>query len=171
VGFDSDTPSIFNRMSAFIQESGIVTAMVGILNAPLETRLYKRLENEGRIIKNITGNNTDMSLNFIPRMDRETLIEGYKSIVNTIYSPKDYYKRIRIFLRQYQPVSHGLTPIKLNEVGALVKSIFRLGITGPKRRHYWGLFFWSIFRRPKLFPLAITFAIYGFHFRKIIESS
>ena len=171
VGFDSDTPSIFNRMSAFIQESGIVTAMVGILNAPLETRLYKRLENEGRIIENITGDNTDMSLNFIPRMDREALIEGYKSIVNSIYSSKDYYKRIRILLRQYQPVSHGITPIKLNEVGALVKSIFRLGITEPKRRYYWGLFFWSIFRRPKLFPMAITFAIYGFHFRKIIEGS
>ena len=169
VGFDSDTPSIFNRMSAFIQESGIVTAMVGILNAPLETRLYKRLEKEGRIIENITGNNTDLSLNFIPRMDRETLIEGYKSIVNSIYSSKDYYKRIRILLRQYRPVPHGITPIRLNEVGALVKSIFRLGITEPKRRHYWGLFFWSIFRRPKLFPMAITFAIYGFHFRKIIE--
>lgn len=169
VGFDSDTQSIFNRMISFIQESGIVTAMVGILNAPLETRLYKRLENEGRIIENITGNNTDMSLNFIPRMNRDTLINGYKTIVSTIYSSKDYYKRIRILLRQYQPAPRGSAPIKLNEVGALLKSIFRLGITGKKRRHYWGLFFWSIFRCPKLFPLAITFAIYGFHFRKIIE--
>jgi radical SAM superfamily enzyme YgiQ (UPF0313 family) len=169
VGFDSDTPSIFNRMIAFIQESGIVTAMVGILNAPLETRLYKRLEKEGRIIENITGNNTDLSLNFIPRMNRETLIEGYKSIVNAIYSSEDYYKRIRILLRQYQPAPRGSSPIKFNEVGALLKSILRLGIIGKKRRHYWKLFFWSLFSRPKLFPMAITFAIYGFHFRKVIE--
>ncbi len=171
VGFDSDTTTIFNRMISFIQESGIVTAMVGLLNAPRETRLYKRLENEGRIIENITGNNTDMSLNFIPRMNRETLIEGYKTIVNTIYSSKDYYKRIRILLRQYQSAAHKLPPIKLNEVGALFKSIIRLGIIGWERIQYWKLFFWSIFRRPRLFPLAVTFAIYGFHFRKIIEGS
>jgi radical SAM superfamily enzyme YgiQ (UPF0313 family) len=170
VGFDSDTPAIFNRMISFIQESGIVTAMVGILNAPLETRLYKRLENEGRIIENITGSNTDLSMNFIPRMNRDTLITGYKTIVNTIYSSKDYYKRIRILLRQYQPMPHRFAPLKLNEVGALFKSIIRLGILGRERIHYWKLFFWSIFRRPKLFPLAITFAIYGFHFRKIIKA-
>lgn len=167
VGFDSDTPYIFNRMISFIQESGIVTAMVGLLNAPVETRLYKRLENEGRIIENITGNNTDMSLNFIPRMNRDTLIKGYKTILNTIYSSKDYYKRIRILLRQYQPAAHKLPPIKLNEVGALFKSILRLGIIGRERIQYWKLFFWSIFTHPRLFPLAITFAIYGFHFRKI----
>ena len=170
VGFDSDTPSIFNRMISFIQESGIVTAMVGILNAPLETRLYKRLWNEGRIIENITGSNTDLSMNFIPRMNRDTLITGYQTIVNTIYSSKDYYKRIRILLRQYQPISHGFAPLKLNEVGALFKSIIRLGILGRERIQYWKLFFWAIFRHPKLFPMAITFAIYGFHFRKIIKA-
>jgi len=123
VGFDSDTPSIFNRMISFIQESGIVTAMVGILNAPLETRLYKRLKNEGRILENISGNNTDMSLNFIPRMNADTLIDGYKTVVNTIYASKDYYKRIRVLLRQYQPPSHKLPSISLNEIGALFKSL------------------------------------------------
>ena len=74
-----------------------------------------------------------------------------------------------LLLRQYQPAAHKLPPIKLNEVGALFKSIIRLGIIGRERIQYWKLFFWSIFRRPRLFPLAVTFAIYGFHFRKIIE--
>ena len=31
----------------------------------------------------------------------------------------------------------------------------------------WKLFFWSLFRRPKLFLLAITYSIYGYHFRKV----
>ncbi len=44
VGFDSDTPSIFQRQIDFIQQSGIVTAMVGLLQAPYGTELYSRLK-------------------------------------------------------------------------------------------------------------------------------
>ncbi len=47
----------------------------------------------------------------------------------------------------------------------------RLGIIGKERYQYWKLFFWSLFRRPRLFPLAITLAIYGFHFRKVFRST
>ena len=43
IGFDSDTPSIFRRQIEFIQESGIATAMVGLLQAPPGTRLFERL--------------------------------------------------------------------------------------------------------------------------------
>jgi radical SAM superfamily enzyme YgiQ (UPF0313 family) len=55
VGFDNDPPSIFEKLSSFIQESGIVTAMVGLLNAPKGTKLEKRLAAEGRkILRAIT---------------------------------------------------------------------------------------------------------------------
>jgi len=94
VGFDSDPPSIFKSQISFIQKSGIVTAMVGLLNAPPGTRLYQRLKNENRLVKDFTGNNTDCSLNFIPKMNHETLIDGYKHILNTIYSPEHYYERV-----------------------------------------------------------------------------
>jgi len=46
VGFDHDSPSIFQQQIDFIQKSGIVTAMVGLLQAPLGTRLYERLQKE-----------------------------------------------------------------------------------------------------------------------------
>jgi len=101
IGFDNDPPSIFEKQISFIQKSGIVTAMVGLLNAPRGTRLYHRLKKENRLLKASSGDNTDFSLNFMPKMNIETLINGYKKILNTIYSPKHYYKRVITFLKGY----------------------------------------------------------------------
>jgi radical SAM superfamily enzyme YgiQ (UPF0313 family) len=170
VGFDSDPDTIFEKVISFIQESGIVTAMVGLLNAPKGTSLYHRLMNEGRLIKDITGNNTDLSINFIPKMNYDSLIEGYKSIVSTIYSPRQYYERVMTFLRNHRPFRTGKVRIKGNEINAFLKSIFILGVIGRERVYYWKLFFWSLLKMPKAFPHAIAFSIYGFHFRKIFEN-
>jgi len=167
VGFDSDPPSIFERLSVFIQESGIVTAMVGLLNAPRSTSLYQRLVKEGRLLKDASGDNTDFSINFIPKMDYEILIKGYKRIITGIYSPEPYYKRVREFLREYRPSQKKAFRFHFSYLGAFLKSILFLGIIERERVYYWKLFLWSLFRRPQLFHLALTFAIYGFHFRKI----
>ncbi len=172
VGFDSDTPSIFERQIKFIQNSGIVTAMVGLLNAPRGTRLYQRLKKEGRLLNDTSGDNTDYSLNFIPRMNYETLINGYKKILNTIYLPKHYYKRVRIFLKHYKPKKfRQKVYFKFNYFNAFLKSIWLLGIRGKERLHYWKLLLWTLIRRPQFFGISIAFAIYGFHFRKISKKS
>lgn len=170
VGFDNDKDGIFDRMVQFIQESGIVTAMVGLLNAPKGTLLYKRLSGEGRLFEGFTGDNTNFTMNFIPKMDKEKLLQGYKKIVSSIYSPEKYYARVLALLKQYNPAKN--MPIRINpsNIVALFKSIFRLGIVGKERRHYWRVLFWSLFRRPKVFPLAVTLSIYGYHFRKVFES-
>jgi len=167
VGFDSDPPSIFEKLSVFIQESGIVTAMVGLLNAPRSTSLYQRLVKEGRLLKDVSGDNTDFSINFIPKMDYEILIKGYKKILSRIYSPEPYYRRVREFLREYKPSQKKAFRFHFSYVGAFFKTILFLGIIERERVYYWKLFLWSLFRRPQLFHLALTFAIYGFHFRKI----
>ncbi len=169
VGFDMDPLSIFDRLTAFIQETGIVTAMVGLLNAPRGTKLYQRLMKEGRLLNAFTGDNTDFSMNFIPKMNREALINGYKSIVNKIYSPKEYYARVKNLLKDFKPPQAKVFRANFSDIKALFKSVVLLGVVGKERIYYWKLFFWSLFTRPKLFPLAITFSIYGFHFRKIFE--
>jgi radical SAM superfamily enzyme YgiQ (UPF0313 family) len=169
VGFDNDPAAIFQRLIDFIQESGIVTAMVGLLNAPRGTRLYQRLHREGRLVNLFSGDNTDLSMNFIPRMNRDALIEGYRTILKSIYSPKQYYARVKHFLRDYKPTQARVFRFQMNYVNALLKSMVILGIVGKERFQYWKLFFWSLFTRPKLFRLAITFSIYGFHFRKLFE--
>jgi len=169
VGFDSDSPAIFERQIRFIQESGIATAMVGMLTALSGTKLYQRLVREGRLLEAASGNNTSIATNFVPKMKMEQLVNGYRTIIETIYSPKNYYRRVSTFLKDYQPLQRGGVQIKPRYLVALLKSMLILGLFGKERFQYWKLFFWSLFRRPRLFPTAITLAIYGFHFRKIAE--
>ncbi len=170
VGFDSDPPSIFEKLISFIQKSGVVTAMVGLLNAPRGTRLYQRLVNEGRLLKDISGNNMDLTINFIPKMSYQMLINGYRKVLQTIYSPKYYYERILTLLRNLESSQKKKFQIRLCHLGAFFKSIWFLGIRGKGKIYYWKLILWSLFRRPQFFPLAITLAIYGFHFRKIFRN-
>ncbi|MFC1931646.1 B12-binding domain-containing radical SAM protein [Chloroflexota bacterium] len=169
VGFDSDPLSIFRNQISFIQNSGIVTAMVGLLNAPPGTRLHQRLKKEHRLVKSFTGDNTDCSLNFIPKMNHETLINGYKNIIATIYSPKQYYERVKTFFREYKPRSKGQGRLKFYHVGALIKATWFLGIREKGRRYYWRLFISTLFKNPRVLALSLTLAVYGYHFRKVVE--
>lgn len=169
VGFDSDPPAIFDKQIRFIQESGIVTAMVGLLSAMRGTRLYQRMEQEGRLIRESTGSNMTIDLNFVPIMEPGMLIGGYRTILDTIYLPKNYYQRVIRLLTEYRPLHLGKFHLQPGYVGALLKSILFLGVLGKERFHFWKLFFWSLIKRPRLFPLAITYAVYGFHFRKVSE--
>lgn len=170
VGFDSDTPSIFRRQVEFIQKSGVVTAMVGLLNAPKGTRLYERLEREGRLEGTFTGDNTNNTMNFRPRMDPEVLREGYRAIMEGIYAPRAYYQRVRTYLAEYTPRAQVRHVLTWDYVMAFARSIVHLGILGKERLEYWKLLTWTILRKPRLFPDAVTFAIYGFHFRRICET-
>ena len=170
MGFDNDPPAIFESIIEFIQKSGIVSAMVGLLNAPRGTKLYQRLAKENRLLKEATGDNTDFSINFIPKMNYKALIDGYKRVLNTIYSPKCYYERLLMLLRNIKPLQKKRYQFRLCYLTAFLKSVWHLGIIGKERIYYWKLFFWSLFRRPQLLPMAITYAVYGFHFRKIFKS-
>jgi len=169
VGFDSDDESIFRRQVDFIQKSGIVTAMVGLLQAPTGTALYQRMLREGRLAKdNYSGDNVDGDTNIVPVMDAGLLKEGYRSVLDGIYSSQAFTDRVITFLKTYNPHRHAVT-LEFQEVMALFRSIWKIGIVNPERKYYWKLFFWSLFNDISKFPLAITFSIYGYHFRKVNE--
>ena len=169
VGFDNDTQSIFQRQIDFIQKSGIVTAMVGLLQAPVGTRLYERLKQEGRLLGHTSGDNVDGTTNIITLMDLDTLSEGYRNIMQHIYSRKHYYRRVKTFLREYKAPKIQIS-LDFQRFLAFFRSNIRLGIIGRERLQYWGLLWWTLFRRPGLLPLAVTLAIYGYHFRKVSNS-
>jgi len=168
LGFDSDTPTVFARQSEFIQKSGIVTAMVGLLQAIPGTKLYGRLKGQGRLLGLTSGNNVDGTTNFVPQMNREKLREGYKTLMGHIYAPEPYYRRIRTFLREYRRPKISL-PINWRYLMAFLHANVRLGVLGRERFQYWRLLLWTFFHRPRLVPLAVTLSIFGYHFRKTCQ--
>jgi len=167
VGFDTDTPSVFQKQIDFIQQSGIVSAMVGLLNAPKNTVLYKRLKAENRLTTESSGNNTDSSMNFVPKMDSSELLQGYKKIIQDIYSAKPYYKRIRQFLLNYKKLHAGRQTRDFPFLIGFIKSVIIIGIVNKGRSEYWKFLIWTLFRRPALLTDALTFAVYGYHFRTV----
>jgi len=168
VGFDSDSPSIFQRQIDFIQKSGIVTAMVGMLQAPPGTRLFDRLQKENRVVRTFSGDNVDGSTNIIPKMGLERLLDGYRSIMKQIYSPHKFYERVRNFLMELRAPDITI-PLDFQRFLAFFRSGLRLGILGRERLQYWHLLLWTLIRKPRLLPLAVTLAIYGHHFRRICD--
>jgi radical SAM superfamily enzyme YgiQ (UPF0313 family) len=167
VGFDSDTGDIFRQQFEFIQRSGVATAMVGLLTALPQTRLYHRLKREGRLITETSGDNTATgALNFRPKLDREYLENGYRELMRRLYEPRNYYRRIRMFLKNYRGRSDRLR-ISMSDVEAFLKSFWLLGVWDRGRWAYWWFFLGTLFRRPRQFRVAIELAIIGHHFRLV----
>ena len=167
VGFDDDTSSVFQRQTDFIQQSGIVSAMVGLLNAPKNTKLYDRLEMENRLTTATTGSNTDSTMNFSPKMNYNELMKGYKKIIQSIYKSKPYYQRIRQFIKNYNQPRVAKKRIEFTDIIAFLKAIIIIGIVNKGRGEYWKFIIWTLFKHPGSFVDAMTFSVYGFHFRTV----
>ncbi len=165
VGFDNDRAAVFDTQRRFIQESGVVTAMVGLLTALPGTRLFTRLQREGRLLDHSSGNNVDTHLNFLPKLDRQTLVEGYRRLVKHLYTPRAYYQRILTFLRDYRPAGPRVRVYR-RDVLAFVRSLWVMGVAESGRREFWKfLTRTALFHRGK-FAEAMRLAIIGHHFRK-----
>jgi hypothetical protein len=172
IGFDSDPPDIFQRQVQFVQSTGVVTAMIGLLTAVPETRLYKRLEREGRLLFKASGDNTSTegTLNFVPKMDREKILEGYRWVMDTIYSPQMYYERIKAFLESYQPRAKAV--LEKNDLVTLLRTLWYLGVRDSKeaRACYWKAMKDALFHYRKSLADVVTMLVYGYHFRKLFWS-
>lgn len=166
VGFDSDTESIFETQIRFIQQVGVVSAMVGLLTALPQTQLWQRLKAEGRLLSEATGD-IDGRINFIPKMEKKTLVEGYKRILSTIYSHKFYYQRIDRFIKQYRPTVR--SRISKDEIIAFIRSIWKIGILSKARFLYWKLLIKTLFTKIKALPMAVELAIFGIHYERFSQ--
>ncbi len=166
VGFDADREDVFERQRRFIQEAGVVTAMVGLLTALPGTRLFTRLTAEGRIVGRSTGDNLSTVINFEPRLDREVLVDGYRRLMKDLYAPARYYERVGRFLEDYRPA--GIAGQRsATELRAFVRSLWTLGVASPGRRAYWRFVVRAATRHRHAFAEAMDLSIRGHHFRTV----
>ncbi len=171
VGFDNDPEDIFERQIRFIRDSAIPLAMVGLLTALPDTQLWRRLQKEGRLLGESTGNNTNTALNFVPKMDPTRLVEGYKSIMRTIYNPREYYQRAleslkRTPKRRSEPASYNL----ISGVTAFARLTLKLGVMDAERKEFWRFFAKAAAGHHTKFIEAMRLAALGYHFRKLNEA-
>src|SRR5687767_8896125 len=170
VGFDNDPENIFDLQMKFIRESGIPLAMVGLLTALPDTQLWRRLEKEGRLLDVSTGNNTDCTINFVPRMDANRLVEGYKNVIRNIYSPAEYYRRALDCLSRFH--QNRIEPRKVSlrdDLRAFFNIILTLGIRDRSRREFWSYFYQLLRHHTRDFAHGLTLAAMGYHFRQVTE--
>jgi radical SAM superfamily enzyme YgiQ (UPF0313 family) len=170
VGFDSDPEDIFDRQINFIRESAIPLAMVGLLTALPDTQLWRRLKGEGRLLHESTGNNTEGTLNFVPRMDSARLVEGYKRILQTIYSPAEYYQRALDCLSRLTEEPEPRRSHLIGDVTAFVRVVLTLGVRDGERSEFWHYLRRAVTSHRRNLAHAVTLAAMGYHFRKLTES-
>jgi radical SAM superfamily enzyme YgiQ (UPF0313 family) len=169
IGFDSDPSDIFERQIEFIQNSGVVRAMVGLLEALPGTRLYQRLKEEGRLLEDCSGDNCDGAMNFIPKMDSQLVRKRYNAVLKYLYSPKEYYARVLEFLGTYKPVRR--RRITLLGTTAFLNSILYLGILDKwnNKIYYWKLLLKALVFYHRSLREAVTLMIFGYHYRKLFR--
>jgi radical SAM superfamily enzyme YgiQ (UPF0313 family) len=170
VGFDHDPEDIFQLQINFIRDSAIPLAMVGLLTALPDTQLWRRLKKEGRLIAESCGNNTSDSLNFIPRMDKTTLVEGYRSVLKTIYNSTEYYNRAleclkRVSGTEPEPNRYSM----ISGMMALSRIVLKLGVLDRERKEFWRFFRRSVTHHREQFAHSMRLAAMGYHFRKLSE--
>jgi len=171
VGFDNDPLDIFERQIDFIRKSAIPLAMVGLLNALPETQLWKRLEREGRLLGEASGNNTVCTLNFKTRMDPAFLVQGYQTIMQTIYSPREYYERVLASMkRTAQQFSEPQHYNVINALASLTRVLVRLGVIDSERKEFWRFFTRTLFKHHTRIAESLRLAAMGYHFRKLSDA-
>ena len=169
MGFDTDPDDIAERMIDFIQEAAIPVAMVGLLGVVPDTADYRRFKRAGRLVEDTryTGDTGIFSrnLSFVPLIDPEELFSRHRQVVETIYSPRYYFRRCR---RALERAAAGLKPpqgrgVRLWELRALLRSLWSQGVRSPYRGQYWR-FMAATLGHPRQFAAAAALAISGHHF-------
>lgn len=173
LGLDGDKSNMFDIHIEFIKQAGIPIAMEGLLTALKGTDLYIRLQREGRLRGDTTGTSVNAHLNFVPEMREQTLIEGYKTVLNTIYDPglKNYFERCWTLLQRLDRTnapSLMQTPITVKQMKTFIQaSISQL--FSQQGLAYITFLSKILVHKPQMIRTALALSAKGYHLRKVTE--
>jgi radical SAM superfamily enzyme YgiQ (UPF0313 family) len=165
VGFDTDGPDIFDRQLELISRLPVPRAMVGLLGAAPGTALWRRLESEGRLRRDSTGDQFGRP-NFDPTMDERTLVAGYRRLLAALYDANAFYERAGLVVDRVGDVP---TPMRRGTIRALVRAVWGIGVRGRRRRHFWRLAARAARRGPSVLARGLSLAALGEHMIRYTE--
>jgi hypothetical protein len=175
LGFDSDRPQIADQMVISIQDSGICMAMIGLLYALPNTQLTGRLEQERRLFhltsQNVGSEDIDQMtsrLNFLTITPRVTILSNYVTVLDAIFNPSNYYKRVTYTGLNIKPDYKHKPDFRtwLAYMRSFLRVSKRAGFSKKTGYFYWKMFLTVILRNPKGIEAAVNLAAMFIHFRK-----
>jgi radical SAM superfamily enzyme YgiQ (UPF0313 family) len=165
VGFDHDDPAIFEEQFRFIQDARIPVSMTGLLNALPKTPLYKRLKDAGRLVAESVGDQFVFT-NIVPKaMSTRELNEGYKRLLQRLYSHRNYRKRVmQLILHKGAQLENKLVASK-QDLGIFARVLWTCVVSASPRRAWLTLSLLgeTLLRRPRAFRDAVTLALIHKH--------
>ena len=134
--------------------------MVGLLMALPGTRLWKRLEAEGRL-RHDAGGDQFSRPNFQPIMDERALLQGYADLLAAIYHPDAYYDRCERYIELAATPRSGA--VRWLDLWRLVLGCWRVGVLSRRRGRFWRLLGKAGRRGSIHLKWAVTHGIMGEH--------
>ncbi|MEK6822453.1 MAG: radical SAM protein, partial [Nanoarchaeota archaeon] len=174
LGFDNEEPDIDDRMIYFIERAKIAMAMLGLLTALPETKLYERLRSEGRLKKASEGNNTHaLDVNFVPKNTTEDeLVRKYNRVLNALYDPalRNYFARVDRMMDTMGKPMHGGRRVTFEGIKHLLSALYHVGPTrhGPEFIKFLAKRLW---KDSSTFAEAVTYGVKGHHLAHITNGT
>ncbi len=170
IGSDGEKPDVFKNLFNFIQRAGIPLAMPGLLTVVRGTDLYKRLQTEGRIREESSGNNThDLRFNYDTQLPSDFLLNGYKELIENLFDPRNYYQRCRV-LRDNLGKKTESREIKRQEINALLRSLSKQ-LFSKGGLEYAKYLADTLIHKPRYFSVAVSHGIKHDHLYKITSET
>jgi radical SAM superfamily enzyme YgiQ (UPF0313 family) len=174
-GFDTERDGAAGQMIACIDDTAIPVCMVGLLYALPNTQLTRRLLKEGRLHpdhdRSLTDEDADQctaGLNFRTLRPRRDVLADYRTVLDRVYGPADYFARVRRVGRQLDCSQRRFT-VRLRhawrDARAFVRMAWRLGVRDADvRRHFWITFADCVWRNPRAIRYVGSFSALYLHF-------
>jgi radical SAM superfamily enzyme YgiQ (UPF0313 family) len=176
IGLDGETQGAGERISAFLEETAIPVAMLGILQAAPHTRLWHRLEKEGRLRQDVGDDaGTFSAMNLEPDRPEAEIMQEYADAWDYLYEPSRYLARAYRYHLAMRPARRAQEMTWrqiLIEAKAFLKILWWQGVGTPYRRQFWTQMLGMLWRNPTRFVEYIVTCAMGedlFNLRRVVR--
>ncbi len=174
IGFDNENGQTAKKMNALIQDTGICTAMLGLLYALPNTKLTRRLQLEGRLFEEssiFTDNKTQIDqassgLNFITVRPRIDILKDFVEVIDYIYDPEHYYDRVISTCLNLKVTNKYKPDLKmiLKNLRSFSRIVRRVGCNRITGKLFWKMFFTVLLKNPKAIEWGVSLSAMFIHF-------